>query len=443
MALARVKTWDGEEDVTATDLNAEFDNILTKINGNIGSSELTDPFTFSGVADHDGNTIVNASEIFKTRIVQTSGSIQTVIDELEASEGKGSVYLPPGTYSADASGITVPIGINLIGAGSESVFITSAVSGTMITVGDGTSKARMQTISGFSLTAVASNTAGIVINPIASNGRTQIRISQVDIDGSSGAASFSCIKSTSGHGVTVDNCDISGASAYGVELITANGWVIQNSHFNGNDTGIKATSCRRPRTVNNDFEDSTIAHIEYVKCYCMLTDGNEFNGTPTSSDVTYTSSGTTDTTNNIAGKHINNDHLSTAPYALDLTGARGLNIDGNYASATYGTQVIAWNGSSTRDITLGMNQWDEIPWAGGSDVADLLAFGVDGFEEARPDTGTEASFRCVRIPVQDASPTVTNWGLGEKGRMWIVDTGTNVTLEYWDGTGPIRTNVFV
>lgn len=49
-ALSRVKTWSASESLTAAALNAEFNNILNKINGNIQSDnvDLTDAFAWTG-----------------------------------------------------------------------------------------------------------------------------------------------------------------------------------------------------------------------------------------------------------------------------------------------------------------------------------------------------------------------------------------------------------
>lgn len=124
MALARVKTWVSAETLTASDLNAEYNNILNYLNGSgvtLTSPVLTTP-SVTGLLDISGGT----SGQIKFPATQNASSDANTLDDYEEgtwtpSLGGNTTYNNQiGTYTKVGRLVTINmfLNINAIGTGS-------------------------------------------------------------------------------------------------------------------------------------------------------------------------------------------------------------------------------------------------------------------------------------------------------------------------------------
>ena len=101
--LTRAKTWAAGETLTASDLNAEFDNALSTINGNLNAANLG---VTAGVATASKALVLDANRDLAN--ASTSNQIRNLT--LSGDLKVGSTFLPDASGGADLGSATLEWG---------------------------------------------------------------------------------------------------------------------------------------------------------------------------------------------------------------------------------------------------------------------------------------------------------------------------------------------
>lgn len=197
------------------------------------------------------------------------------------SVSSGTVVVGPGTFSE--TGLTLPAGVSLVGAGMSSTTI-SATAGTVLTVN---STAWGQTVSDLTLEGNGTATFGLRVNsatglrllrfgaqnfnPTDNGGSvmlanaTDTEVSYCDIRNGSKAMGGWC-SGTLGLGGTVNRLSfhhntVSAATGYACKASTA---TIQNSTFTDNTFYIAAQTCETWQTLCVEWWSCTMLNVEFA-----------------------------------------------------------------------------------------------------------------------------------------------------------------------------------
>lgn len=421
MPLTRTKVWNDKERLTAADLNAEFNNILDYLNAGLQGTALATSFVAQNAFDMDFNELNNVSQIGNTYFLWPGQDVQSVIDTAEDPTGNSGsrIIMMPGTHDFGSNTITIPADVSVIGWHPDTVTITSTAS-TVIQV-DVDNDDSSNVVGGFNIALdVANNLVVNVDSTGIANVAPNVRIINITMTNTSGATCTGVQGSTDARGVEVTGCNFSNIEN-GVVLGTDNErWWVHRNRISGNGTGycVDANAAGKLNRIEHNYMSNSggTACVRLKQQICPCIGYNYFTGSSTYS-VELATNGTGETDQSRGGEIVGNHFDGSGDGGIQLLGARGVLIHGNYCANGYTQYFIVVTGGNSKGNFFGVNDSDRFLWplAPREEIPFRLVVGSTG-------VGVSNSYAAL-IPQYDANPAEMSNAPGAAfhGMTWIRD----------------------